>query len=87
MFQDPSGVVDHILDDLLGGEDFAYLSGDATSKPWPGLERILGVFLKVVFYGADALFEESSGFCVTVVPPDERKKKKSRYPRSDHQSF
>lgn len=82
MFQDPSGIIDHILDDLLGGEDFAYLSGDATGKPWPRLERILGVFLEVVFYGDDALFEEGFGFGLTVVLPDE-----GRCSKSDHHYF
>ena len=30
VLQNPSGVVGHILDNLLGGEDFVYLGGDAT---------------------------------------------------------
>ena len=82
MFRDPSGVVDHIFNDLLGGEDFVYLSGDATGRPWPGLEIILGVLLEVVFYGDDALSEEGFGFGLTVVLPDD-----GRCPESDHQYF
>ena len=33
VFQDPGRIVDHVFDDLLGGEDLAYLSGDATDEP------------------------------------------------------
>ena len=32
VLQDPSGVVDHIVGDLLGGEDLVYLNGDVTGE-------------------------------------------------------
>jgi hypothetical protein len=38
VLQDPSGVVYHIIDDLLGGEDLMNLSGDPTGEPWSGAE-------------------------------------------------
>jgi len=73
MLQDPSGVVDHIFDDLLGGEYLLYLSGDATSEPWSGTEGLFGVFLEVVFDWDDTLFEEGLGFGLTVILPDKKK--------------
>ena len=77
MLQDPSSVIDHIIDDLLCGKDLVYLSSNATSEPWPGTEGFLGVFLEVLFVGNDTLFEESFGFGLTVILPDE----KDRYPQ------
>ena len=69
VLQDRSGVVDHVINDLLSGEDLVYLSSDATGKPWPGTERLLGVFLEILFNGEDALFEESLCFGLTVIFP------------------
>jgi len=71
MLQDPSGVIDHIVDDLLCGEDFVYLSGDATGEPWPGTERLFGVLIEVILVWDDALLEKRFGFGLTVVLPDE----------------
>ena len=69
MLQDPSSVVDHIIDDLLGGEDLVYLGSNATGKPWPGTERLLGVLLEILFDWDDTLFEECFGFGLTVILP------------------
>jgi len=69
MLQDRSGVVNHIIDDLLSGEDLVYLSSDATGKPRPGTERLLWVLLEILFDGEDALFKESFGFGLTVILP------------------
>ena len=49
MLQDPSGVVDHIVNDLLCREDLVYLSRDATGDPWSGTDEIFGVLLEVIF--------------------------------------
>ena len=72
MLQDLGRVVDHIIDNLLSREDLVYLSSNATSEPWPGTEGFLGVFLEVLFVGNDTLFEESFGFGLTVILPDEK---------------
>jgi hypothetical protein len=72
VLQDPSGVADHVIDDLLGWEDLAYLSGHAAGEPWPGAEELFGVLLDVVFDGEDTLLEESFGFGLTIVLPDEK---------------
>ena len=69
MLQDPSRIVNHVIDDLLSGEDLAYLSGDATSEPWSGLDRIFRVLLEVVFHWDDTLLEESLGFSLTLTLP------------------
>lgn len=74
MFQDSSSIVDHIIDDLPGGKNLMYLSGDATGQPWPGTERIFGVLLEIVFDGNDTLFEKSFGFGLTVVLPDSERR-------------
>ena len=75
MLQDLSGVVDHIIDDLLGGENLVYLSSDATGEPRPGIEGILGVALEVFFDGEDTSLEESFGFGLTVILPDKTNEK------------
>ena len=70
VFQDPSSVVDHPFDDLLGRENLVYLSGDATGEPWSGTEKIFWVLLEVFLDWHDALIEESFGFGLTVVLPE-----------------
>ena len=72
VLQDPSGVADHVIDDLLRWEDLAYLSSDAAGEPWPGAEELFGMFLDVVVDGEDTLLEESFGFGLAVVLPDEK---------------
>ena len=72
VLQDPSGVADHVIDDLLRWEDLAYLSGDTAGEPWPGAEELFGVLLDVVVDGEDTLLEESFGFGLAVVLPDEK---------------
>lgn len=72
MLQDPSGLVDHIFNNLLSREDLAYLSGDAASKPWSGTERLFWMLLEVVFDWHNTLFEESFGFGLTVVFPGKK---------------
>ena len=75
MLQDPGGIVDHIFNDPLSRENLAYLGGDPTREPWPGTERLFWVLLEVVFDWYNALIEESLGFGLTVVLPDEKKKR------------
>lgn len=72
MLYDRGGVVDHILDDLLGREDLSYLSGNPTGEPRPRTERLLGVLLEVLFDRDDTLFEESLGFGLTIILPNEK---------------
>lgn len=72
MLQDPSSVVDHIFDNLPSRENLAYLSGDATCKPWSGTEGVFRVLLKIVFDWDNALFKESFGFGLTVFLPGEK---------------
>jgi hypothetical protein len=71
VLQDPSRIVNHVIDDLLSGENLAYLSGDATGEPWSGLDRIFGVLLEVVFDWDDTLLEESLGLSLTLTLPVE----------------
>ena len=75
MHQNSSGVVDHILNDLLGGENLVYLSSDATGQPWPGTEGFFGVLLEIVFNGNDTFLEKSFDFGLTVLPSDENGRK------------
>ena len=75
MLHDRSGVVGHIFDNLLGGEDFVYLSSDTTSEPWSGAKKLFGVFLEIVFDREDTLVKEGLGLSLAVILPDEKKKK------------
>lgn len=69
MFQDPSRIANHILDDLLGGEDFVDLCSDASGEPRSGAERVFGVLLEIVFDWKNTLLEESLGLGLAVVLP------------------
>ena len=73
MLHDRSSIVDHIFDNLLGGEDFVYLSSDTTSEPWSGTKKLFGVFLEIVFDREDTLIKEDLGLSLAVILPDEKK--------------
>ena len=73
VLHDRSSIVDHIFDNLLGGEDLVYLSSDATSEPWSGTKKLFGVLLDVIFDGEDTLVKEGLGLSLAVILPDEKK--------------
>ena len=73
MLYDHGGIVDHIFDNLLGGEDLVYLSSDATSEPWSGTKKLFGVLLDVIFDGEDTLVKQGLGLSLAVILPDEKK--------------
>ena len=73
MLHDHGGIVDHIVDNLLGGEDFAYLSSDATSEPCSRTNKLFGVFLEIVVDREDTLIKEGLGLSLAVVLPDKKK--------------
>ena len=68
--QDPRGVIDHIIDDLLSGEDLAYLNSCATGGQRPGAGRLLRMLLEVDFVGDDTSLEKSFGFGLTIILPE-----------------
>lgn len=74
VLQDPSGLVDHIINNPLGREDLLYLSCDATGEPWSGTKRLFWVLLEVIFDWHNPLFEKSFGFGLTVVLPTKMKR-------------
>lgn len=69
VLQDPSRIVNHVIDDLLSGEDLVYLGSDTTSEPWSGTDRLFRVLFEIVFYWDDTLLEESLGFSLTIFHP------------------
>ena len=73
MLHDHGGIVDHIVDNLLGGEDFAYLSSDATSEPCSRTSKLFGVFLEIVVDREDTLIKEGLGLSLAVVLPDKKR--------------
>ena len=73
VLHDRSGIVGHIFDNLLGGEDFVYLSSDTASEPWSGTKKLFGVFLEIVFDREDTLIKEDLGLSLAVILPDEKK--------------
>ena len=73
VLHDRSGIVGHIFDNLLGGEDFVYLSSDTTSEPWSCTKKFFGVFLEIVFDREDTLIKEGLGLSLAVVLPDKKK--------------
>ena len=70
VLHDRSGIVGHIFDNPLGGEDFVYLSSDATSEPWSGTKKLFGVFLEIVFDREDTLIKEGLGLSLAVGLPE-----------------
>ena len=73
VLHDRSGIVGHIFDNLLGGENFVYLSSDTTSEPWSGAKKLFGVFLEIVFNREDTSVKEGLGLSLAVILPDEKK--------------
>jgi hypothetical protein len=74
VLQDPSSIIDHVLNDLLSREDLLYLSSDATGEPRSGTERLFGVLLEIIFDWDNTLFEESFSFSLAVVLPELKKR-------------
>lgn len=71
MLQDPSSVINHILDDPLSGENLMYLGGNTSREPRPGSKGLLWVLLKVVLDWDDTLLQEGFGLGLFVVLPIE----------------